>query len=348
MQKRILITGATGFVGTNLVARLLYEKNVDRIFCTARHETPAAFWSSIEENVKKYDITTNVSDMKSKVEVIKVDLLKERDQLVPILKKYNKTINVVHHLASDTTYGTSFEHYKPWVTITKNMMKFCMDAEYPKYFYGTGSYGHHLYDWPHGDSDAYWVNGYFAYKKWLHHYSLEKMSEGLKGRLFEPGYIVGPTDPGQVYMLWRIVRTFTALGYACRYKMLLTPIDMILDNYLLAMNHPNEGPKVMCVFIPKAAQLYANIQEVVPDLKVVDYETFRDMIQQKMPQKAKYFGTNFLSTMDSVEASLTSAFHPLYNSTRYAKINMTEYLLTCKSFNDALKQGQNDRKSILT
>ncbi|CAF2974337.1 unnamed protein product [Rotaria sp. Silwood2] len=346
MKHVIFITGATGYIGINLVSKLLRQPNVERIICTTRQKHPDSFRSSIQLNSKQYGLSVNEFDLKSKIEPIELDLVKDRSSLLSFLEPYKKTIDIIHHLASDIGYGFPVEHFQPWMDVTKILAEYCMDSKHPKQFHVTGSYGHKLIEFKYTDEDFYWINGYFVYKKWLHNYMCEKFAKGLKGVLFEPGYVIGSVDPGQKYMLWRIVRMFATLEHAFQYRMLCTPIDMLIDHYMLALNHTDPGPNIICPFIPEPLNISKHMQELLPHLTMVDFERFREIVKQRLPKKAKYFGPAMLNCTESVLSIQKAIFHPLYDSTKYKNINQTTYLLSCKSFKDALKQGQQNKDNI--
>ncbi|CAF0938530.1 unnamed protein product [Adineta steineri] len=347
MSRSALITGSTGYIGIRVLYDLLRQKTVDRVLCVSRHKDQEAFWSSIESQANKFQVPLNVSEAKAKVGMVSVDLGKNHNLLLPALEQYKQSVSTVHHLACDTTYGHPFEHFEPWINCTKELTQYCMDPKYPKHMYVTGSYGHHLVDNPHVDrkEDFYFINGYFQYKRWLSKYIQNKMDEDLKGTLFEPGYIIGPIDPGQNYIFWRIARMFVALGYAFKYQMSFTPIEMMIDNYMLTLNHPDTSPRVMSPIIPKRLYIHEVIQKLVPDLKIVDYEEFRNIIKQIMPKRLKYFGPNVPLIMETTEINAT--FHPLYDNTRFKEDIPMDYFLNCTGLTEAVKLGLEDRQNLL-
>ncbi|CAF0953541.1 unnamed protein product [Adineta steineri] len=346
MPRSALITGSTGYIGIQVFSNLLRQKTIDRIICVSRHNDQEAFWSSIQSQAKKFQVSLNISEAKEKVEVVRIDLDKNHGLILPALEKYKQSVSTVHHLACDSTYGHPFEHFEPWINCTKALIQYCMDPKYPKQMYATGSYGHHLIDNPHVDlkEDFYFINGYFQYKRWLNNYMQEKMDEGLNGILFEPAYIIGPIDPGQDYILWRIARMFVALGYAFKYPMGVTPVEMMIDNYMLTVNHPDTGLKVMSPGIPKPIYVHEAIQKLVPDLKIIDYQEFRNIIKQVMPKRLKYFGPNVPLVVETTKG--TAIFHPLYDNTRFEKGDLTDYLLNCAGLKEAVKLGLEDRQKL--
>ena len=330
------------------MSKLVRQKNVDQVFCLTRYKDHESFWSSITSNIKRYNIDVHVSDIKAKTELINIDLVQNYDSILPTLAKYKKEVNVVHHLAGDLTFSDSLEHFQPWVNTTKNLIQYCMDSKYPKQFYTLGSYGRYLLDSLdslQNDKDFYWRNGYLQHKKWLHSYMLEKMNEGLKGVLFEPSFVVDTIDPGQDYAFWRIARIFAALGYAFEYPMLCTPTDMLVDNYILAQDYPDMSPKVMTPIIPQHLYVHKAVQKLLPKLKVVDYESFRQLIEQVMPKKLKYFSPNLLR--GSKLTKIIASYHPLYSNTKYTDMNPADYLSSCKSLVDAVEQGIKDKQAYI-
>ncbi|UJR18994.1 hypothetical protein I4U23_022124 [Adineta vaga] len=346
MQKSVLITGVTGYVGIHLLSRLVRQNNIDRIFCVTRHKDHDSFWSAIKLQANQFNITMDVSDIQPKLDIVNIDLAQNHNSILPALQKFKQSVKEVHHLACDGNYGHPLEYFQPWINTTKELIQFCMDSTHPKSLYAVGSYGQHIIDTINNDKDYYWINGYFKYKRWLYNYMLEKMDEGLQGTLIEPGVVVGTIDPGQKYSFWRITRIFAATGYAFNYPMVFTPIDMLIDNYILAQNYPHESPKVISPLIPKYLYVNKAVQKLLPDLKVIDYEKFRTLMEHVMPEKAKYFGPNFLRSIYGPK--LIATFHPFYDTTKYVSKDVIDYLSDCKSLTDAVEQGLKSRTKYMT
>jgi thioester reductase-like protein len=143
--------------GTHLLSELLRQTDVGRIFCITRYKECDAFLSAIEASVMRYRIDMLMSDVKSKVELIFMDLTKDDDSILSTLGEYEQEIDVIHHLACDTAYGEPKEYFQPWINATKALVQYCMNPKYPKYFYAVGSCGHVLVDKPYTADDAYWV-----------------------------------------------------------------------------------------------------------------------------------------------------------------------------------------------
>ncbi|CAF1018332.1 unnamed protein product [Adineta steineri] len=347
MPRSVLITGSTGYIGSHVLYNLLRQKTIDRVLCVSRHRDQGEFWSSVQSQANKFQVPLNLSEAKAKIEVVSVDLDKNHNLILPALEKYKQSVSSVHHLACDTAYGVPIEHFEPWINCAKELIQYCMDPKYPKHIYTVGSYGRHLVDNPHVDrkEDFYFINGYFEYKRWLSKYMKEKMDKGLKGTLFEPGYIIGSIDPGQNYIFWRIARMFVALGYAFKYAMCFTPLEMLMDNYILSLNHPDTNPRIMSAVVPKRLYIHKVIQKLVPDVKIVDYEEFRNIIKQIMPKRLKYFGPNIQLILETTEINAT--FHPLYDNTRFKEDIPMDYFLNCTGLTEAVKLGLEDRQKLL-
>ncbi|UJR20033.1 hypothetical protein I4U23_023167 [Adineta vaga] len=346
MVRSAVLTGSTGYLGIHLLYNLLRQENIDQVICVTRHKDHDAFWRAIQSQADAFEVPLNVSEAKSKVEVASVDLVNNHELIIPTLDKYKETVTSVHHLACDTTYGHPMEHFKPWINCTKALIRYCMDPEYPKHLYAVGSYGQRLMNDPlvGSNEDFYWINGYFQYKRWLYNYMQAKMDEGLKGTLFEPLYIIGAIDLGQGYAVWRIVRVFTALGYAFEYIMGFTPIEMLIENYMLTLNYPDKVGRVVAPYIPHRVYVNKAVQKLVPDLKIIDYEEFRSIVKKIMPKKLKYFGPNIHSIISSIKVDAT--FHPLYDASKFTTDNPDDYLLTCLGLKEAVKLGLEDRHKL--
>ncbi|CAF1250812.1 unnamed protein product [Adineta ricciae] len=346
MVHSVVLTGSTGYLGIHLLSDLIHQENIDQIICVTRNSDHDAFWRTIQSQIDAFKVPLDISEAKSKVEVVTIDLVNKHDSIKPILDQYKETVKSVHHLACDTAYGKPIAYFQPWINCTKALVRYCMDPEYPKHLYAVGSYGQRLMDDLPSDceEDFYWINGYFQYKRWLYNYMQAKMDEGLKGTLFEPLYIIGATDPGQAYAVWRISRMFATLGYAFEYAMGFTPIEMLLENYMLTLNHPDKVGRVMAPFIPHRIYVNRALKKLLPDLKVIDYEEFRNLVRKTMPKNLKYFGPNITNIIESLKIDAT--FHPLYDASKFIEGGQEDYLLTCSGLEEAVKLGLEDRKKF--
>ncbi|CAF1680636.1 unnamed protein product, partial [Adineta ricciae] len=172
MVRSVVLTGSTGYLGIHLFSNLIRQENIDQIICVTRHNDHDAFWRTIQSQANAFKISLDIPEVKSKVEVVTIDLVNNHDSIKPILDKYKQTVKSVHHLACDTAYGQPIEYFRPWINCTKALIRYCMDPEYPKHLYAVGSYGQRLMnDLPLDcEEDFCWINGYLQDKRWLYNY----------------------------------------------------------------------------------------------------------------------------------------------------------------------------------
>ena len=99
-NKKILVTGATGFVGGNLIKKLLDNGAI--IFCVIRSENPFSF--------------LYIEKLNEKVRLIKGDII-DRDLLYNIITE--QQIDIIYHLAAQVEVGVGLTN--PYLTFETNV-----------------------------------------------------------------------------------------------------------------------------------------------------------------------------------------------------------------------------------
>ncbi len=101
-QSNILVTGATGFIGSHLVEELL-KHNSGNIICTYRSQNPRSYFNSQKLFEKVTLVNCDVKDFK---------------KVFDIITKYN--IDIVFHFAAQAIVGTAYKN--PLEALETNIM----------------------------------------------------------------------------------------------------------------------------------------------------------------------------------------------------------------------------------
>lgn len=146
-MKRVLLTGATGFVGANLCRRLLSD-GYD-VYCLVRNEF--ANW--------------RIEDIQSDIQIHFVDL-NSFDSLLPVIKRIRP--EWIFHLATHGAYSWQVDLDKiihTNVLATVNLVQACLKTDF-EIFINTGSSSEYGYK-DHAPSETEWVdpNSYYAVTK---------------------------------------------------------------------------------------------------------------------------------------------------------------------------------------
>lgn len=134
-MKNVLLTGASGFLGTHILFKLLSDYKDVKVTCLVRDEK--RFYSSLEYYFDKAFIV----NMKRRISCVKGDI--REDNLGLELDIYNKERNeidtVIHTAANIKHFGVFEDFYKTNVKGTEEVIKFCLKSGARMYHISTMS-----------------------------------------------------------------------------------------------------------------------------------------------------------------------------------------------------------------
>ena len=119
VSKRILLIGATGFVGIHILNELLQNKNIDKVYCIVRKKQFDNSYERLKDYYKTY-FRDNLDRFMDKIEVFDINLLNLKSVLEEL---ENKDIDTIINSAGNVKhYGLLSEFYESNVTIVENLI----------------------------------------------------------------------------------------------------------------------------------------------------------------------------------------------------------------------------------
>ena len=111
-MKRILVTGATGFVGSYICSKLLEDEN-NFLYVIARKKRMRTAQDRVLDAIAKCNEKVNIMDVKSRIKVFEGDI--EEEQLGLSSQEYTclkEEINVIYHSAASIKFSLDYEDAK--------------------------------------------------------------------------------------------------------------------------------------------------------------------------------------------------------------------------------------------
>ncbi|MDC9588447.1 amino acid adenylation domain-containing protein [Xenorhabdus sp. XENO-10] len=126
---RVLLTGATGFLGAFLLRDLLSQTEINQVTCLVRAHNNDLALLRVKNNLKQYDLWKD--EFLSKLQVLASDL--EKPQLAlsqQIYEKLSVECDVIFHLAAHVNYIQPYSsHYSGNVLGTLNVLHFAVSKK---------------------------------------------------------------------------------------------------------------------------------------------------------------------------------------------------------------------------
>lgn len=211
-EGRVFLTGATGFIGINLLHRWLSMPSMKEIVCLVRGNENHSPMDRVQDTFKKYDLWED--DMREKMKkIIFIDGDITQDRLGLSHSDYQWLVGwapAVFHAAAKVNWCEPYSsHYAPNVLGTKNVLRVAVEGRRKAFHYissidvwavtglilGTevvsedGSLKVHLASLP-------FDTGY-AQSQWVADEMVQRMRDrGLPVTIYRPGFVVGDSKTG--------------------------------------------------------------------------------------------------------------------------------------------------------
>ncbi|MFY9226876.1 MAG: NAD(P)-dependent oxidoreductase [Blastocatellia bacterium] len=252
-MKTYLITGANGYIGANLVKRLLEENN--QVLCLVRTSAKLDLLdiSHPELKIYYYDGTA--------------------ESICKIFVAHK--IDAVFHLAAISQYKTTSEQVSILVAanITLGTQLLELMAEHQvKTFINTGSYWQHLNDAKNYEPVCLYAATKQAFEAIIDYYVQIKKINAITLKLFD---VYGPNDPRNkiLQLLNNAVTTQKAVNFSPGQQLLdLIYIDDVVNAYFQALKI-NNSEQHLRYFV--GSFVYYTLQEVV--------ELYQNILGKKIP-----------------------------------------------------------------
>jgi thioester reductase-like protein len=308
-KKNILITGATGFVGVHLLAKLIDQADVAEIYLISRNADKNGFlqtYDSIFPILNKYGLTYSKKSIK-KIKILYGDIsepyLGIQDELYHSLIE---KIDVVYHVAAEVNHLKKYEALKrsnvdcvqDIISFAKNKKKKIIN------FISTmgaaskrGAHSKFLEDFP--DCSANDINISMGYLK--SKYEAEKIlsKPDIKAyvNIFRLGYISGNTISGigmyENNQLMLFIKSCTQIGYAPTIDRVInfTPVDFtseILSSKYFRDNSKRVMHLVNCSQFVTWVEIIDFLNEKGFNIKKIDLASWQTLLKKSGKNNALY------------------------------------------------------------
>ncbi|KAJ5776442.1 NRPS-like protein biosynthetic cluster [Penicillium nucicola] len=210
-EGRVFLTGATGFVGANLLRHLLEMPTVKHVACLVRQQGSTSGADRIQQTLERYDLWPESLTLLQKIMVLEGDM--EEPNLGLSVEQFAWLTNwasVVFHLGAKVNFCESYAaHYASNVLGTKHVLRVAALGRRKSFHYMSsidvwGPTGFILGNrrvledeslFPHTQALRYDL-GYSA-SQWTAEQMVRRMRErGLPVTIYRPGYIIGDSRTG--------------------------------------------------------------------------------------------------------------------------------------------------------
>jgi nucleoside-diphosphate-sugar epimerase len=215
--RQVLLFGATGFVGSHLLHRLLRSERTERVYAVVRTRAEFSGWDRVAATLRKYELLDSLQN-RGKLTIIDGDFALPAFGLSAAMHgRLAEQVDTVIQSAGSTDYLPPYEELRrDWVLGLLGTVQFCFQRRAKQLVY-IGSTIAHLFR-TRDDlqrPDSWWYSGY-AQMKWVNQQMMASLArQGMRAQVCESPYVLGSTDigldPGYVYSFWRGIAVSAAL-----------------------------------------------------------------------------------------------------------------------------------------
>jgi amino acid adenylation domain-containing protein/thioester reductase-like protein len=210
-EGRVLLTGATGFLGAHILQQLLMTATVKQVVCLARSQTGLSASARVQQTLEKYGLWDGRLEVTHKVIVLDGDL---RDSRLGLREEeyawLTKWASAIFHVGAKVNWCDPYKaHYGPNVVGTRNIIQAAMVGRHKVLHYvssidvwsvsGFINNIHRVYEdeplMPHLNALPY-DTGYSASQFVAEELVQKARSRGLPVAIYRPGFIVGHSQIG--------------------------------------------------------------------------------------------------------------------------------------------------------
>ena len=294
-MKRILLTGATGFLGAHLLHALL-EAGVGKVYCTMRDGSR----NRLVDTLSWYFGSGWAMGLGNQVEVVQADVSKPALGLSPLeYQSLSGRISAIWNCAADVRHYAADPDALLRTNLdgTRELIKLARAANAPMYHMSTTSVAGNCLEG--SDSPALfteqdfnigqdWRSNLYVRSKFLAEDSVfEAARSGLVARVFRLGRLVGRAQDGtfqknpDTNAFWLTLRGIHALGAIpssmASLPMELTPIDWCAQAIVALRNAPMSAYHIQSPTPPTVEEV---ARAVVPDLQILPDGEFERLMAQ--------------------------------------------------------------------
>src|SRR4051812_38576530 len=213
---RVLMLGATGFVGMHIIRELLARKDVAKVYTLVRNKRASSGQNRLAAAMRGYGLTLATGD---RLRVLSGDFTADRFGLSEgDFAEIRGTVDVVLNAAGATNHTFPYAYYRSETIVPLlRMMEFCL-TDRVKSLHFIGSMNGDVF---RSTRDFFRVGFYhcgYSRMKWIVKYlAIWAHEHGISASVYMPPHVVGSTltgfkDPGLRYSFWHMIWYGSRLG----------------------------------------------------------------------------------------------------------------------------------------
>lgn len=210
-EGKVFLTGATGFVGVNMLHHLLHRPAVKQVVCLVRRKGGRSGVSRVQMAMDRYGLISRSPEAAQKLLVLEGDMAD--DDLGLGQEQFDwltSWASVVFHVGAKVNFCESYQqHYRSNVLGTKNVLRVAAEGRRKAFHYMSsidvwGPTGHvmgtrEVFEdeplLPHVQALRYDLG--YAQSQWTAEGMVRRMRErGLPVAIYRPGFIIGDSQTG--------------------------------------------------------------------------------------------------------------------------------------------------------
>lgn len=214
----VLLFGATGFVGSHLLHRLLRSSRTKKVYAIVRARAAFSGWDRVAASLRKYELLDSLVN-REKLTIFDGDFAAAAFGLSDDARvRLASHVDTVIQSAGSTDYLPPYEELRrDWVLGLLGAMQFCFEGRVKQLVY-IGSTVAHLFQTREDFQrpDSWWYSGY-GQMKWVNQQMMSSLArQGMRAQICESPYVLGSRnvglDPGYAYSFWRGIAICAASG----------------------------------------------------------------------------------------------------------------------------------------
>lgn len=303
-SKRILLTGATGFLGAHLLVELI-KNTSHQIYCLIRCIDEAEGRDKLGKVLQTYDLPKSTKD---RVFIVPGDLTAPQLGLGSLWNELVNEIDIIYHSAAQVNWIVSYKEIRvPNVLGTLEVIHFVNEGRRKQLFHissiSTVGYERHMHDLEHLETigNPYGLTKYISEK-----IVLKAFQQGVEGVIFRPGMITASSITGASNPTDFVSRYFLGITTSRKYfksdaNFDMMPVDLVAQTIRVLSEDPNQRGNVCNVrntTVPTYTEIADILQTVMTcPLQLSSFEDWISIISQDI-ENAFYPMIPFVSLED--------------------------------------------------
>jgi thioester reductase-like protein len=214
--KKVLLLGATGFVGLHLLRELLLDEKVEEVYAIVRNRNEQTGQQRIYAGVNKFSLSLI---NKQKLTIVPGDLAIDKLGLTNDIYDFMlNEIDIIINAAGSTNHSRSYSYFRnESITPFLHLMELTLQGRL-KSLHQVGSMGNEVFKRKRDFARFSFYHCGYSRMKWVaKHLSVQANNDGVPVYMYMPPFVLGGeassyVDPGLQYSFWQVMHYANQLG----------------------------------------------------------------------------------------------------------------------------------------